>query len=421
MPGFAEVTATLNPEQRSAATRLWKSQDSALQLIAGAGSGKTTTLVAATFGAIEAGFQAERIAVITFSRRAAHELRERFVKYNFTVGYCGTMHALAWRLLRESGSKQKILLHAVQARGRIARALFPGFAHIPEHVLLSGGFLSDAEEKQLDDTYTEKLKQTNQIDFDGMIAQATRLGAGAGRFDVLLVDEFQDTSPDQIAFIRSLAPQKLFAVGDDWQSIYRFRGADVAISQDFPKHFTGAARAYLVKNYRSGKSIVRLGNRTIRESKGYVKKKLAATHPTFHKPVLFFAPDTESPEKAWNHFLEKMPLKFGFLNSQKLHILVRTNSIRLLLEKQKPENVEILTIHKSKGLEFDNVIVFGIAEHLLPHRDNDFDEEVRILYVALTRARRFLGFVGWEKESGTGRSAFLPLLMRQCKLVYLRS
>lgn len=418
MQPFADLKAKLNPEQLAATTRLWTSNKAALQVIAGAGSGKTTTLVAAVFAAVDAGFTPERIAVITFSRRAAHELTERFTAQNFTPGYCGTMHALAWRLIRATGDRPRLILHAQRLRGEIAREFFPGFAHIPERILLSGSFLSEADRAHLDREYAARLEANNEIDFDTMIARATTASLGSGKFDVVFVDEFQDTSPDQVAFINSLAPQKLFVVGDDWQSIYRFRGADVSITRDFTQQFEASERAYLVSNYRSGKPIVRLGNRVIRESGTFVKKKLRPTHPRYHKPVLFFAPNAENSGTVWLRYLEVYAKSAPHLKNEKVTVLVRTNGIRLELERHKPDNFEILTIHKSKGLEFDNVIVFGVAEHLLPHRDNDFDEEVRILYVALTRARRYLGFVGWERN-GKARSAFLPLLMLKCRLIYI--
>lgn len=418
MLSLADLKGKLNPEQLAAATRLWTSNKAALQVIAGAGSGKSTTLVAAVFAAVDAGFTPERIAVITFSRRAAHELTERFTAQNFTPGYCGTMHALAWRLIRATGSRPRLILHAERIRGEIARRLFPELAHIPEKILLSGTFLNSEARARLQNQYAARLEANNEIDFDTMIARATASGMGSGKFDVVLVDEFQDTSPDQVVFINSLMPQKLFVVGDDWQSIYRFRGADVSITRDFTQQFAASERAYLVSNYRSGKSIVRLGNRVIRESGTYVKKKLRPTHPRYHKPVLFFAPDAEKSETVWMRYLAAYAKNAPHLKNEKVTVLVRTNGIRLELERHKPENFEILTIHKSKGLEFDNVIVFGVAEHLLPHRDNDFDEEVRILYVALTRARRYLGFVGWERN-GMARSAFLPLLMRKCRLIYI--
>ncbi|MBV6493098.1 MAG: ATP-dependent DNA helicase Rep [Turneriella sp.] len=411
--------AELNPEQAYAALRLWESDKSALQVIAGAGSGKTTTLVASVLAAIDAGFVASRIAIITFSRKAAYELKERLAKQNVKVGYAGTMHALAWKLLRSLGAKEKILLHQQSIRANILRNLFAEYKNVPDAILLSRQFLSTEKYAQGDSLYAQYLTQNGFIDFDTMISRATKNNAGKDLFDAVFVDEFQDTSPDQVSFIESLGAKKLFAVGDDWQSIYRFRGADVSLTRDFGRRFKNFERVYLVKNYRSQKYIVKLGNKIIRESKTYVKKKLEAIHKKQKKPVLFFTSKTTKVEDAWKDFLVYARKKLAFLTEESVHVLVRTNHVRIKLERNKPNNFEVMTIHKSKGLEFDNVIVFGIAEHLMPHRDNDLDEEVRILYVALTRARHFLGFVGWEKSDGTQRSAFLEPLVHHAKLVYI--
>lgn len=406
-------THNLNREQQLAAGFLWKSEIQALQLIAGAGSGKTTTLIAAVSEAIAAGFTAETIGVITFSRRAAHELRQRFEQSRIVVGYCGTMHALAWRQLRKSGDKRTLLVHAEETKARIAREIFPQYSHIPQQILTRSNFLNSDEFRQLHSAYTRHLAEFDKIDFDAMVAEATGKVSDENRFQVLFVDEFQDTSPDQVDYIRSLAAQKLFVVGDDWQSIYRFRGADVSVTQNFTKHFSNSKRLYLEQNYRSEKAIVVLGNKFIRVSRQIVKKTLKAIHKTKHRPTLFFAPLDDDAMRVWARFLKKISLPAG----SKITVLVRTNALRLMLEARKPANFEIITIHKSKGLEFDHVIVFGVAEHILPHRENDFDEEVRILYVALTRAKQSVGFVAWEKNES--RSAFLPFFMRHCKLVYI--
>lgn len=407
--------AQLNREQQHASERLWQSHLNALQVVAGAGSGKTSTLVAAVQSALAAGYASERIAVITFSRRAAHELKDRLGERGNALGFCGTMHALAWRLIRRAGTQLKIITHTQPLRLRMARQLFPHYAHIAGDVLLRRGFLTESEAATLGNTVARELKSNRQIDFDGLIALATKQKLGQGKFDVLFVDEFQDTAPDQVAFIRSLVPQKLFVVGDDWQSIYRFRGADASLSRNFLREFPGSERALLTTNYRSGRGIVKLGNQAIRLAEKFIKKKLVAHSRERQKPMLYFAADCHSPENAWQRYI-RLVEKNGELKKP-TQVLVRTNALRRLIEPHLPPQYSATTIHKSKGLEFDNVVVFGVAEDILPHRNNDFDEEVRILYVALTRARHQLGFVAWEKSER--RSAFLPFLMRRCRLVYL--
>lgn len=305
------------------------------------------------------------------------------------------------------------MLNSGRLRRDLSRRVLPHYAHIPDAVLLRRGFLNHTEQSVLEKHYADHLAENNLVDFDAMVPSATALGYGTGRFEAVFVDEFQDTSPDQAAFIFSLKPAKLFVVGDDWQSIYGFRGADVTLTRDFRKLHPDAMRLMLRSNYRSQKKIVRLGNRAIRLSQSYVPKKLRSARAAAAKPVCFLT-EAGDIKEAWRRFLALAASKREL--PEKVTVLVRTNSQRRLLENSLPAGFEVMTIHKSKGLEFDNVLVFGIAVHSMPHRENDFDEEVRLLYVALTRARSFLGFVAWEKAQE--RSVFLPFLLRQCRLRY---
>lgn len=414
---MASHFSELNKEQQRAATLLWGNSLQALQVVAGAGSGKTTTLVASISSAIEHGFPQERIAVLTFSRRAAHELKERLAHHSIYPGFSGTLHALAYKIIRANGSKKRLILHAREKKAVLLRNLFSHYEHIPQNILLRRGFLSPTEEKTLQDSFTSHLDREGLLDFDGMVPKATEIliaKEGPPPFDALFVDEYQDTSPDQARFIEALSPKKLFVVGDDWQSIYRFRGADVTLTRDFLIHHPNSKRTMLLTNYRSQKKIVRLGNRAIRLSKSYVKKKLNAHHASRTTPVCYFT-EAETAAEVWQKFCAHV-FKGRSLFHEKTTVLVRTNAVRRLIEKTLPEGFEVMTIHKSKGLEFDHVLIFGIAEHIIPHRENDFDEEVRLFYVAMTRARHTLAFVSWEKNQK--RSVFLPFLMRHCKLRY---
>lgn len=401
----------LNHEQRRAATWLWQNDAFALELVAGAGSGKTTTLVAAVIAAHQAGYAAEKLCVVTFTRKAAHELKARLSRSGITPGFCGTIHALAWRFLRESSNTPRLLLHPEKYKSAFLRQNFPQLAYLPEHLLTRRGFFGEAETKEIEHKWQQYLEQNQLADFDTLVPKASRLPAIQGRFDVIFVDEFQDISPEQLEFLLILQPKKFFVVGDDWQSIYRFRGADVSLTRDFLKLVPNAHRLFLLHNYRSSGRIVRLGNRTIKLSQSFVPKKLKATTRRGSAPI-FFLSEGKSPQTLWQNFLSR----YGDSLPRPLVILVRTNFLRRLLESHLPAGFSVLTIHKSKGLEFDNVVIFGIAENVIPHRDNDFDEEVRILYVALSRARSFLGFLGWQ--DGGHYSPFLPFLLRHCRLRY---
>lgn len=445
----------MTPEQRAAAEYLWKpNSQPTLQLVAGAGSGKTYTLIHTLLAARKAGVDPATIALITFTRKAAAEMTERMEraaaqlppaeaplkspptnpptnppKEKITLaGFVGTMHSLAYSLILQhertsrggrltpSSPHKKLIAHSEPLRKRLAWELFPSKRHIPAGVLIK--ILDPQRRGQLEEAYRQYKADNNQIDLDDLIEHAALLLESrrlAPPFDCLLVDEFQDTSPDQIRFIKALRPKKLFAVGDDWQSIYRFRGADTRISIDFPSHFPGAKRMFLTRNFRSSKGIVNFGNRAIRLSQTYIKKKLKAAAPIQNKkPRCYIITRAVPPETAWK--MLSPPLEKLWPNRE-FCVLVRTNQIRHKLEPLLPQSASVMTIHASKGLEFDRVLVFGVAKSVFPHRWNIFDEEVRLLYVAATRAKRELAFLTWEEDQRF--SEFMPFLARNCRLSYL--
>jgi len=412
----------MTKEQLNASRSLWvekgPGKTNIVQLVAGAGSGKTTTLIQTVAEGIERGFDPEKICLITFTRKAAAEMTERMKGKNLQAGYVGTMHALGYKLIRGvAGFDKRILLHKEKILHDIIRTNFKQYAHIPPRVVERGLILKEEEHGRLWHAYAMYKQNHNMIDLDDLILEATRLlkkNPGLFPYDCVMVDEFQDTSPDQLEFIKSMPFSRLFVVGDDWQSIYRFRGADVGIALNFNKTFEGVTRLFLTDNFRSQKSIVSLGNKAIRLSQTYIRKKLRAFKVKSTRAVCHIAPHNDDILATWKLYLEK---HYHKSKSRPLTVLVRTNFIRKKIEACKPDDITVMTIHSSKGMEFDNVLIFGIAEKVFPHRWNDFNEEVRLLYVAITRAKNNLEFLSWETD--TKYSPFMPFLARNCKLNYL--
>lgn len=414
----------MTPEQNKAAEFLWRQKEARyLQLVAGAGSGKTTTLIETILAAQKFGYDPRKICLITFTKKAAAEMRERIDRAGASVGFAGTMHSLGFRLIRKLSDKEEsILLHPEKIKQEIAMRLFPRYSHIPAEFLVRSDVLHPEEEQELTAEYESYKEKNCMIDLDDLISRATVLmqratqeGKPPFEMPYLMVDEFQDTSPGQIEFIKSLSPEKLFVVGDDWQSIYRFRGADVSISLDFAKHFPGATRLFLTKNFRSQSLVVRFGNRAITLSSKYIKKKLRPFHPRGKTPHCYIA-HTQKPHllSLW----QKGSLTYEKRQKEPYTVLVRTNHLRRMIEKVLPEHVQVMTIHGSKGLEFDHVVIFGVAQRIFPHRYNDFDEEVRLLYVAATRAKKTLAFIAWGHDESF--SEFIDFLADQCKIIYLK-
>ncbi|MES0488393.1 MAG: UvrD-helicase domain-containing protein [Leptospirales bacterium] len=407
----------MTTEQENAAHWLWSNNEKKyLQLVAGAGSGKTTTMVETLSVAKEAGFNPSSCCLITFTKKSANEMEQRLLKNNIRAGFTGTMHSLGYSILKNKyGGALNILTDSDKVIKDIICTLFPQYRHIPPDVLSKSNLLSHVEKERLQKEYFLYKQKKDLFDLDDLIHRARSVLESSSDlfpYEYVMVDEFQDTSPEQVSFIQSMRPGKLFAVGDDWQSIYGFRGADVSISRNFSQYFPGARRSFLTKNFRSQGRIVQLGNKAIRLSEEYIKKKLRAHHSSTVAPRCFIISKKVSPEKAWSLYAK---VKNEISN---LTVLVRTNYLRTIIEEIAPAGVNVLTIHSSKGLEFENVLIFGVAKNIFPHRFNDPDEEVRLLYVAITRAKQQIDFLCWE--DGSDYSSFMPFLASNCKITYLK-
>ena len=225
----------------------------------------------------------------------------------------------------------------------------------------------------------------------------------------LLLDEFQDTSPIQLRFVQSLSAEKLFVVGDEKQSIYKFRGADPSIFLDFKTHFKSSESLQLNENFRSQKYIVMLANHEVKLSKEILSNYRKATLRKKSKPLCCIETREFDPVISLQKLEEK---GFYFPGCT---ILVRTNFLknRLLNVSKGP----VFTIHASKGLEFDHVLVFGGNQYIIPHRWGDTEEEIRLLYVAIPRARESLTFLANDFKGH--HSSYLPFLSKYCLVRYV--
>jgi DNA helicase-2/ATP-dependent DNA helicase PcrA len=412
----------MTKEQEIASSLLWSEGVHAIQLVAGAGSGKTTTLIETVKRGIEAGFSPEEICLITFTKKASVEMRQRLDAKGTRAGFTGTMHSLGFDIIKSYFKKTclpvpKIIKDKNSILMESAKDVLSMYSHIPLSVLTDKRMLPKESYNLLMEKYSHYKHRFNLIDLDDLITMATGIlenNPGEFKYKYVLVDEFQDTSPDQLSFIQSMKPEKIFAVGDDWQSIYSFRGADVTAAINFNQHFKNSQRLFLTSNFRSQKAIVDIGNLAIKLSSSFIKKKLRAVHKKKSKPVCHIVNFSSDIETIWNSYLKKVsPDKI-----KNLTVLVRTNYIRARLKEASSEDLKVLTVHSSKGMEFENVLVFGIAKNIFPHRWNNFDEEVRLLYVAITRAKHSLEFLSWEDDNEY--SEFMPFLAKNCKISYLK-
>ena len=285
----------LNPAQREAVAH----RDGPLLVLAGPGSGKTRVVTHRIARLLETGIAGENVLAVTFTNKAAREMRQRvriLVDKKAAAGLtiC-TIHSACVKLLREEihalgydrnfsiydeSSQQSLartILRDLKGAGetRSASALLEGVVSVRETGNLAtgqgserDGFLLDAVER-----YREELKARNAVDFDDIIALAARLltevpeaaARWQDRWRYLLVDEYQDTNPLQEEVIATLAGEQrnLCVVGDDDQSIYGWRGARVEFILGFPKRHAGAKVVRLEQNYRSSGRIVAVANAVV--------------------------------------------------------------------------------------------------------------------------------------------------------------
>ncbi len=248
----------------------------------------------------------------------------------------------------------------------------------------------------------ETLKtEANAVDFEDMILHAANLLENdpdlrqtyRDKYPYVLVDEFQDISPADFRLI-SLLSENLFAVGDDDQAIYSFRGGDSRIMQDFTNQ-RDVKKYEITRNYRSTATIVEHARALIERNTPRIRKNLRAHNP-MQQHIKIVETTPETVEATLLRELE---------SSQETAVLARTNyeteRIQEILAKHTT-SAEITTIHKAKGREWEKVIlVHNTLERRFPRRDSETLEERRVFYVALTRAKSALVVLG-------GRCPFVP-------------
>jgi DNA helicase-2/ATP-dependent DNA helicase PcrA len=310
--------------------------DGPLLVIAGAGTGKTRTLIHRVAHLIERGVAPERILLLTFTRRAAGEMlarAERLVGSSGARVHGGTFHSVGHRLLRQFGTSaglpadftimdqgdaQDLMQLARGALGLSkSQKRFPKKetlhyiysrhinTELPIDELLHREFPQFLEYEQqiigLFANYTLRKQERNLVDYDDlllfwatMLEASPALGARmAGLYDHVLVDEYQDTNLLQARILRGMCEghRKLTVVGDDAQSIYSFRGAHFRNILDFPRQFPGTTLVTLAQNYRSTQPILELSNVLISRAEERFTKDLWTSREGGEKPWLVTAKD----------------------------------------------------------------------------------------------------------------------------------
>ncbi len=303
-------------------------------VLAGAGSGKTRVLTSRIAYILEQGLSSPQgVLAITFTNKAAGEMRERLAGMLGDVSgmWICTIHSMCVRILRqfaeEAGIKINFSIYSETERSNVIKKSFKELDFDDEKLLKDARYhIANAKMLGLDpdtygtrfkdiprmddivciyDRYDKHLASNNALDFDDLLIRTLRLLRGntevreylSDKFRYILVDEFQDTNSVQYNIVRLLASRhkNLFAVGDDDQSIYGWRGAEIENILRFDKDYPEAKIYKLERNYRSTKSILNLANAIIKNNGARHKKTLWTEAEEGRKPEYYQA-DEESGE-----------------------------------------------------------------------------------------------------------------------------
>ena len=358
MSGF---TGTLNAQQREAATHI----NGPLLILAGAGTGKTRVLTARISYMVNEGINPKNILSVTFTNKAANEMRER-VKGMVRDGLgkkvvVGTFHAFCVRLLREFaahvGYKNNFAIYSQGEQESLLKRVLQGLLVKDEKmdpsVMLSriskakneGSTLGDAKD-DLDaavlEKYMDEMRGLNVMDFDDLLILGVRLleehadvrATVQSRHHYVMVDEFQDTNSLQMRLLRALvpAPYNVCVVGDDDQSIYGWRGAEITNITEFENFFPNPHVVKLEENYRSTTPILHTANSLIKNNAGRRPKSLWSRNQGSDLVRLIATEDEKeeadmiAKEVESAHFASKQPL-------EDFAVLFRTNDQSRVLEQ----------------------------------------------------------------------------------------
>ena len=436
--------------------------------VAGAGSGKTTTILGKILYLLQSDFASPpEILVLSFTHDSATELRERFLREYYQVFAeqillgkspppnitIETFHSLALKLLRSLWPDFSVTTNEIddeQPVSEIADNIISGSDELtiqtsiirefldlheldPTTLSLIASKFSSPDYSELFLTVSEKyqrelssLLEKHQTTFSGLIKLAIRYlrsGQIKTRFRYIIVDEYQDLSALRQEFlylILEFAQANLFAVGDDWQAIYGFSGSRVDFTLNFRQFWGDFSLHRISKTYRFGPILARLSSSFIMQDHTQIRKQIQSQKEDALEPVVEISGDSERLDlEVLTHYLESLPENSSILLLGRFQIdrfrLAHCSKFNLTSDNiefhPRPDlKIRFLTVHQSKGLEADYVIILNNREAKLgfPAHVKDpplktelikiaeelgldqasVNEERRLFYVALTRAKK---------------------------------
>ena len=357
------ILDVLNPEQRAAVTH----PAGPLLILAGAGSGKTRVLThRIAYLVRDLHVPARKILAVTFTNKAAKEMRGRLQKLLGDAALAdltaGTFHAFCARLLRRDGPEvgldrgfaiydtadQRALLRQAMGDAGVSERLFsPGAVGAvisgAKNELRGPADLANEAPRQLDRVaatvwrrYEALLKENNAVDFDDLLVLPCRLFETSDRalqmwqdrYDHILVDEYQDTNRAQYVLLRYLAgaKQNLCVVGDDDQSVFSWRGADVRNILDFERDYPNATVVKLEQNYRSTQRILDAAHSVVRNNAARKEKKLWTERTGGEAVTVVQAHDEHHEAETIAREIERLRREGQVTSARDVAVLYRTNA-----------------------------------------------------------------------------------------------
>lgn len=358
----------LNPEQQKAV----KTTDGPLLLMAGAGSGKTRVLThRIAYLMVEKRVNPYNILAITFTNKAAREMKERI--YRLMGGaadeiWISTFHSMCVRILRrdidrigynrnftiiDSTDQQSVIKNILKEKNIDPKKFDPrailgsissakNELKTPEDVAKLAGGYYDQVVSDVYDLYQKRLRKNQALDFDDLIMITIQLFQRVPevleyyqrKFQYIHVDEYQDTNRAQYMLVKLLANrfQNLCVVGDSDQSIYRWRGADIANILSFEKDYPRASVILLEQNYRSTKTILFAANEVIKNNMNRKPKNLWTENPEGNQ-IFYYRADSEQTEAQFVAGKIKEQVESGKRKYSDFAILYRTNAQSRVMEE----------------------------------------------------------------------------------------
>lgn len=445
---FEKVDASIKLDEEQKKVVL---KEGDLEVIAGAGSGKTTTIVAKVKYLIEQkGVDPSKILLISYTNKATEELKDR-IRNDFGLPISIlTFHKLGLQLISQTRSvdikisSDSIIEKIIQKQRKKRKLRFLFYTRkyrkkkdLRELVSFSTTFIKNYKLKgkpsilkmkmpkfwkkffiDLILEYENYMQENGLIDFEDMILEATELvkqNKVIFPYQYVFVDEYQDISKDRFFLLYAIKKKycpNLIVVGDDWQSIFGFSGSELILFTNFKRFFPQATILKITKTYRNSQELINIAGHFIMKNKYQIKKQLTSDKHV-EKPIQIYSYKNNSCELL-NNILEKISKSRNFstvfLLGRYHHDFNIRNYPFLKFEGGKIKSpylnldIEFLTVHSAKGLGADEVILLNCSNHLygFPTKkkvdtilknvesiDESYSdaEERRLFYVALTRTK----------------------------------